>query len=289
MRKFVAMAIVAIALPLSTRAYADYQLKMTLPEGTAVWAHKGATQEGLYEVGANLDLDGDGRRDLVAERWFWNETPPTYRMEVYGTPGPTLLWASARFSSLVPTPTFYGFYDIDGNGNKEVLFRLDQGSYQYLTVAIDWTDPDNAVIWSNPAEIKSIWDVDGDGIEDIFISNTTTGRGEVWGYDPLATMVPGSASQNEANLEQIRCTPDPSNGSTRITYRLGAPGTVDIRMFNARGQSVRHLVAEIQNSGDHDVTWDCTDDNGRTVPSGIYLCRIARDRDSLVTKVTIVK
>ena len=65
--------------------------------------------------------------------------------------------------------------------------------------------------------------------------------------------------------------PNPFNPSTRIRFVLKEQGQVSLTIFNIKGEKVRELVANRLNAGSHVVEWDGMDQNGRQVPSGMYL------------------
>ena len=71
--------------------------------------------------------------------------------------------------------------------------------------------------------------------------------------------------------------PNPFNPKTVIEYSL--PGDKDntfvtLEIFNTLGQRVRMLVEEYQSAGFYSVDWDARNDNGRAVPSGLYIYRL---------------
>ncbi len=65
--------------------------------------------------------------------------------------------------------------------------------------------------------------------------------------------------------------PNPFNPSTKIRFNLKEQGQVSLTIFNIKGEKVRELVANRLNAGSHIVEWDGLDQNGRQVPSGMYL------------------
>ena len=64
--------------------------------------------------------------------------------------------------------------------------------------------------------------------------------------------------------------PNPFNPSTTILFDIATQGLVYIDIFNIKGQKIRNLVKDHYDIGNHSVVWNGTDDNGKSVASGIY-------------------
>lgn len=65
--------------------------------------------------------------------------------------------------------------------------------------------------------------------------------------------------------------PNPFNPSTEIVYYVKRDARLTINIYNALGQLVRTLYDGQQNAGHHRVTWDARNNDGQSVPSGMYL------------------
>ncbi|HSG27180.1 MAG TPA: FlgD immunoglobulin-like domain containing protein, partial [Candidatus Krumholzibacterium sp.] len=70
------------------------------------------------------------------------------------------------------------------------------------------------------------------------------------------------------------CYPNPFNPCTRISFDLGAPCQVDLRIFDVAGRLVRTLVDEHRRGGRFEEIWDGRDDRGGKVASGVYFYRL---------------
>jgi hypothetical protein len=68
--------------------------------------------------------------------------------------------------------------------------------------------------------------------------------------------------------------PNPFNPSTRIAYAVPAVASVSLRIYNVLGQVVATLVNGVVNQGQHETVWNGTDNNGKSVASGIYFYRL---------------
>jgi len=86
---------------------------------------------------------------------------------------------------------------------------------------------------------------------------------------PPAPIAFGEISVKEFHLQQN--FPNPFNPTTTISYKLDAPGLVELTVFDMLGREVKTLVQSFQIPGYHTVTWDAQDATGQRVPSGVYL------------------
>jgi len=68
--------------------------------------------------------------------------------------------------------------------------------------------------------------------------------------------------------------PNPFNPHTNIVIWLKQPGQVVLKVYNLRGQLVRTLVNTPLPSGEHTIAFDGKDDDGRGLPSGVYVYRL---------------
>ena len=68
--------------------------------------------------------------------------------------------------------------------------------------------------------------------------------------------------------------PNPFNAITEIRYELPVQRNIRLIVYNLLGQKVKTLVDEDQTPKQYVVQWNGTDDHGKKVPSGIYLCRM---------------
>jgi hypothetical protein len=85
--------------------------------------------------------------------------------------------------------------------------------------------------------------------------------------------------------------PNPFNPETSISFTVGSEQhqQVDIEIFNIKGQKVRTLVSEVYEVGEHSVVWNGTDDNGRSVASGIYFYRMTAGDFTATRKMILMK
>ncbi|MCP4634590.1 MAG: DUF362 domain-containing protein [candidate division Zixibacteria bacterium] len=82
-------------------------------------------------------------------------------------------------------------------------------------------------------------------------------------------------NENLADQYQLKQNyPNPFNSRTQIQFYIPKPSEASLKIFNVNGQAIRNLVGKRLNSGWHNVSWDGTNESGRMVSSGVYLCRM---------------
>ncbi len=83
--------------------------------------------------------------------------------------------------------------------------------------------------------------------------------------------------------------PNPFNPETTIEFTLAESGTVEIDIFNIRGQLVRKLLDEPIDKGKHQIIWDGRDHSKRRVSSGIYFYRMKAGDYTSANKMIMMK
>ena len=83
--------------------------------------------------------------------------------------------------------------------------------------------------------------------------------------------------------------PNPFNPETTISYDLTRRGDVQLDVFNLKGQKVKTLVNEVQESGNHKTTWHGDNQAGNKVSSGTYFYKLKANGKEEMRKMTLVK
>lgn len=84
--------------------------------------------------------------------------------------------------------------------------------------------------------------------------------------------------------------PNPFNPRTVIVFELPGPAAVTLTIHDLAGREVRTLLAgEVLPGGPVRRTWQGRDDAGRSVPSGVYLCRLRAGAHRASRTVTLVQ
>jgi len=83
--------------------------------------------------------------------------------------------------------------------------------------------------------------------------------------------------------------PNPFNSTTIFRFSLPETEAVTLTIYNIRGQRVRTLVDKSLESGEHEVTWNGTNQVGQAVASGVYVARLRRQGEVKTRKVVVLR
>ena len=82
------------------------------------------------------------------------------------------------------------------------------------------------------------------------------------------------AGNRPQSFELLQNYPNPFNPSTTIPVKLHQPGRISLTIVDNLGRRVRQLADGVYPAGEHRFVWNGTNDNGKTVNSGIYFVRL---------------
>ena len=71
--------------------------------------------------------------------------------------------------------------------------------------------------------------------------------------------------------------PNPFNPRTVIPFDVSHRSAVSLRIYSTAGRLLRDLVSGIRVPGRYEAEWDGRDDQGTTLPSGVYFIELRMD------------
>lgn len=83
--------------------------------------------------------------------------------------------------------------------------------------------------------------------------------------------------------------PNPFNPSTMIAFGLPERSTVRLAIYNEIGQHICIIADGEYGAGKHTVTWNGTDESGKSVSAGVYFARMETDKFIKTNKMLLTK
>ena len=127
-----------------------------------------------------------------------------------------------------------------------------------------------------------------DAVRDSVVGHYATGQNPR-GIALAQPVWPAATVRHPTHFALAPAFPNPFNGSTQITYTLAAGGPVELRVYNALGQTVRTLLHQYREAGTHQIHWDGKDDQGRVLASGTYLLLMHAGPIRQTTKLLLLR
>ncbi len=97
-----------------------------------------------------------------------------------------------------------------------------------------------------------------------------------------------SPDRNPAGLRLMQNAPNPFSRTTRVAYEMGGSSWLRLEIVSVEGRLVKTLWAGVVGPGQHQIEWDGTDESGRRVASGVYLCRITSRTETATRKMVLL-
>jgi len=95
----------------------------------------------------------------------------------------------------------------------------------------------------------------------------------------------------EQTVKFIGNYPNPFNPQTSIQFdvKTDIPLSIEIRIYNLRGQLIRTLTRNVRGKGSYQLIWDGKDNKGNNVSSGIYFFSLIADNCKITSKMVLMK
>lgn len=114
-------------------------------------------------------------------------------------------------------------------------------------------------------------------------------NGIIQNYHITTSSTPEDTPSPNSGLSLSQNYPNPFNPQTTIRFHLPKTSFTTLSIYNTKGQQVRALAMDDLKSGIHNVVWDGLDDQGNTLPAGIYLYRLSQTGQTIMKKMVLSK
>jgi len=151
---------------------------------------------------------------------------------------------------------------------------MQPGGFNILS--IPWT-PDTTGVMQ--LHLKAVLPADPDSLNDLSYPLTIDVQPYVGNDDQIVSPAFGALS----------CYPNPFTDETTISYSVKAAAPVRLEIFNLKGQKLTSIFTGNKTQGSYTATWNGTNDKGRAVSKGVYLCKLSSDKGNLIKKLILLK
>lgn len=228
---------------------------------------------------------------------------------------------ASRVSIPMPTPESPFIYDRPGN--MTVRFGRVDTSGTFLGIPGDIPDPkvfllDMDGLAGQLTDSTSIVDLpwipvgssnfDGDSawVKTINMSSFPSAAGYLVRFDMLdsnvgsepligmGVVVPRSAvtsvtSEDVPKGIRLSATPNPAPSQSTLTFSLPSEGPVQLEIYDLLGRRLRNWAWSALPAGDHHITWDGRDENGKLVSAAIVFGRLKINTTTYTTRIVRTK
>ncbi len=196
-------------------------------------------------------------------------------------------------------PIALGNFYLSDNISNPSKFRLPEMNIAPGGFLLVWTDDD-----TEQGALHAPYKLDADGEElGLFLKeeesfvlldsitfgeqqpNISLGRSTDGGADwqffaaptPGGSNTPNGVKTKESFVNAFRLYPNypnPFNPSTTVHFELGQSSAVQLTIYNTLGQVMKMVCYSFLPAGNHQFTWDGKNEDGTSLPSGIYIFKL---------------
>lgn len=256
-----------------------------------------------YMVSATNDIDGNGKPEFWIGGQDFNTGISTFWCyEADGDNNYTPV-AGIELRYLVTLDVDYiQSSDIDNDDKEELIINLgnyllilkfngepNQHSYEIYYAKIDELSQPGANFMP-----VSIADLNKDGKKDILLPmdkylNPNTALFSYLLVQDTVTSVKDNDAQIINKFDLSQNYPNPFNSSSQIKIISGQRSSIQIVIYNILGKEVKTLLNKELPAGEYTIEWDGKDNEGSSLPSGIYFIQMTAGKYRQTIKTVLLK
>ena len=243
------------------------------------------------------DFDGDGTADILGSPMVFHDGYyglALWRMDTSGVfARHSLLDWQVRPSHAATAS------DLNGDGLLDAALvdrNLTDGSALVVLLGQRNSAPALEGYYPLPGEGSQVLasDVNGDGDTDIVVIGTSPASD----HGGVFVLLNQGTSATAVAVETATPTtftlganyPNPFNPATTIPLAMPAGAkNVDLTIYNVLGQPLRRVWTGPLSAGEHDLSWDGRDAQGRPVAAGVYMYRLQVDEQTRTRKMVKIE
>ncbi|MDZ7316493.1 MAG: T9SS type A sorting domain-containing protein [candidate division KSB1 bacterium] len=171
------------------------------------------------------------------------------------------------------------------NDHRQLLTH-DAAGNETLWVWQEWT----GAAWADVERIMTLFNKENqpvEVVEQVFEGEWRNRSREVYSYRVSSQVAAQPQVPQKYNLYNY---PNPFNSSTSVTFALNRPARISLEIYDAHGRLVRILLSEtLVQPGRHELHWDGTDQEGRSLSSGVYFIKLTAEGERQIVPSLLLK
>lgn len=200
----------------------------------------------------------------------------------------------SAFSAIVTADNFVNLQWTTESETSLMGYYLYRNTFESLTSAMRVSD---LILGTNSSQTSNYQYTDSDvesGSSYFYWLQALEIDGSFNFHGPIIVALPNLGENNDNPVPpSITCLkpayPNPFNPHTTIAYQLSSPQTVQISIYNCRGQLAKTYQRTHERAGNYSILFDGNDSNNRVLASGIYLCVMKAGNYTSSTKLILLK
>ena len=185
--------------------------------------------------------------------------------------------------------------DLNGNGIMDFYVLAYYGTSPYRqSVKILDVSTNQLILERNDASVYFSYplldDINNDGLAELIFTKYDYPAFNGYAYEVYstpATSVEEITSPDNFHLYQN--FPNPFNPSTTIKYNLPTESSIQLKIFDIKGELIKTITGDKLNAGEHEIVWDGTNDKGVRQPSGVYVYQLNVNNSNSARKMILLK
>jgi acid phosphatase type 7 len=133
-----------------------------------------------------------------------------------------------------------------------------------------------------------VWTFSTNGTQHVTLKVTINGQLYTTTHDIL-TGVQNADQESPIIISNFHIFPNPSYGSSNISFILKKSSIVRLAVYNLRGELVKSLSSNVLPIGINNVVWDGMTDRDKKVSSGIYIVLITTETGAVSRKTVLMR
>lgn len=264
-----------------------------IPDSTIVINEINYNSSDQYDVGDWIELYNPTSETIDLGYWFFKDEDDDH---IFQIPDNISLGTGEYIILSNDTSSFSTFFPEINNVLGDIGFGFSGGGellrlYRSDSVLIDTVLYDDSSPWpeepdGNGPTLELIHSSQDNAIAENWAASSDYGTpGTVNSVSLRSEYKPSLPTQ----FQVFNNYPNPFNPYTTLNYELVIDQHINISIFDMLGRKIKTLVNELQSAGKKSINWQATNDQGRPIAGGVYICSIKAGESVKSIKMVYLK